>query len=164
MQFHETRTPEELARLSVEHHAALDAAARIPSPEVDQYDAEWAQARRLAPRENSILRSNPKIQAAIHLALTHIDRDAEPATGPVPVIRPKPFLTDGSTEHTRNGTHPIEDRVPIRDCAACFEKTSTTLPFWLPAGRNIVQIDMCGSCADHFVLDVGAKTQTASED
>jgi hypothetical protein len=156
--------PEELARRSVEHYARLDASARIPNPAVDQYDAEWAEARRLAPRENETLRSNPKIQAAIHLALTSIDRDALPAIGPVPVIRLMPLIIEGSNEYTRNGTHPIIDRVPIRYCNACWTPTPSTVAFWFACGLNIVQIDTCGSCADHFVFDLGAKYQTASED
>ncbi|MET4781862.1 hypothetical protein [Glaciihabitans sp. UYNi722] len=159
MTFHETRTPEELARLSVEHHARLDAQA---SPLADQFDAEWAEvvrARLVAPRENKFLRDIDEIREVLRIGYASRDRNVEATTGPIPVIRLRPFFhTDGSVEYERAGSDPISNDAPIRYCHACDEKTPNSLPFWIAYGACVIQLDFCDKCAEYY-LELGAKAQ-----
>ena len=148
----------ERARQSAELHASIDASSRT-SPEADQFMAGFQEARRLAPPENSVLRLNPNIQACIRTALSSLDRDIE-VQGTVPVIRLRAlFAEDGSAEHTRHGSDPITDSLPVRYCNACHKSTGRTVPFWLACGPNVVQIDMCGGCADRYILEEMAVPQ-----
>ena len=148
---------EALARESAAIHAAIDRLSRS-NPALDQYEAECREARRLAPH-NRFLRKNPNIDAAIRIAMRSVDRDLE-AQGPVPVIRLRPAPSEGAAEHTRVGRKPVADRYPQRYCLACNKPTSQTVPFWYHCGPNVLQIDMCGGCADRCIFQ-GAVPQTA---
>ena len=124
----------------------------------DQIESERDEAKRLAPHNRFFL-SDPRIKPMLHHALAGLD--ANEAKGAVPVIRCGSAFGGPSTEHTRNGTSPITSRAPVQYCNVCGAYISSAVPFWVARGQYVVQIDMCGLCADEYVSR-GAVAQTST--
>lgn len=138
-------------------HASTDA---LVNSVADQTEAEAAEARGLAPH-NRFFMNDRRIRAMLEHALRGLD-DSE-AKCAVPVIRCGAAFGGPSTQHMRNGTSPIGTLAPVQYCNVCSNPVNCTVPFWVARGRYIVQVDMCGTCADEYVL-IGAVPQAdASE-
>ena len=140
-------------------HASTDT---LVNAMTDQLEAETAEARRLAPH-NRFMRAHPVIGPMITDAVTHLDGEIE-AHGTVPIIRARDALSAHTTELTRTGTVPIASRACVRYCDVCRNAQAILVPFWVAFGFYIVQIEMCGACADQYIFEHGATPQTASED
>ena len=127
----------------------------------DQLEAETAEARRLAPH-NRFMRAHPVIGPMITAAYTRLDGERK-ADGTVPIIRARDALSAHTTELTRTGTEPIASRACVRYCDVCNNAQAILVPFWVAFGQYIVQIEMCGACADQYIFEHGATPQAASE-
>ncbi|TFC84490.1 hypothetical protein [Cryobacterium sp. TMT3-29-2] len=129
----------------------------------DQLEAEVDEARRLAPH-NRFMRAHPGIGPMIIDAVTHLDgRQEANGDNPVPIVRARDALSAHTSELTRTGTVPIASRACVRYCDVCNNAQAILVPFWVAFGQYIVQIEMCGLCADYFVFNYGASPQAATE-
>ncbi|TFC06749.1 hypothetical protein [Cryobacterium mannosilyticum] len=140
-----------------------DSTDTLANAMTDQLEAEIAEARRLAPH-NRFMRAHPVIGPMIIDAVTHLD-GGRVANGdnPVPIIRARDALSAHTSELTRTGTVPIASRACVRYCDVCNNAQAILVPFWVAFGQYIVQIELCGECADSHICDYGASPQAASE-
>lgn len=124
---------------------------------VDQLHAENAEARTLVPEgQNRCLTRDPLIRTLIHKTIRSADDEV---AGAVRILRPYASgASEGGYAHPRNGTVPLPHASVIRYCHKCNQPTGFTVPFWINAGWDIVQIDLCDPCAAH-AIDVGAIPQ-----
>jgi hypothetical protein len=147
----------ECAAAATALHAAI-ADSQRHSPVVDQMEAEVAGAIRAAPR-NRFMRDDPWLAYRIADAITHLDHQVD--VGVVPVIRLRAAASDKSIAHPRNGQHPLISTVPVRYCNKCGDPHPTLVPFWVAFAQFVVQIELCGTCADVAITDHGATPQVA---
>lgn len=144
-----------------ELHAAVDRASR-ENPDtiafLDQWDAILRNTLARAGKNAQVmaLAVDPTIQDLIRYALER--RAGEHVETVAPVVRFEPTgMCVASHEHERHGDRPITDRYPVVYCNLCGQAVAgmAATPFWYPAGRVIVQIDMCGDCADDYIFNRG---------
>lgn len=122
----------------------------------DQEEAELHEARRLAPH-NRFMLSDSRTSAFLDCVLKYRDPDAPLAEGPAPILW-SAGLGSRSVEVERIGSKPFDSRLPVRHCNACNEGMIRSVPFWVARAHYVVQVELCGTCAQEFVL-LGAVPQ-----
>ncbi|MBH0053767.1 hypothetical protein I6E74_06225 [Salinibacterium sp. SWN139] len=99
--------------------------------------------------------------ARIADAMTHLDGDL--AINPVPIVRCRNLRFDSAHERDRKDQSPLARASVIENCVKCNVSTNAALvPFWVAFGQYIVQVDLCGSCAEIAIFEHGAVLQVAT--
>lgn len=124
---------------------------------IDQLNAEDREARSLVPEgQNRQLRRDRTLSMVIESTLR---LSANEAPGPVRILRPSGSLPlDGGHTYPREGEQPLAQTSVTSRCHRCFDSTARTVPFWINAGWDVVQVDLCGWCTA-WAIDLGCKPQ-----
>ena len=126
------------------------------SPAADALEAECRDALTLAPH-NRHMRAHDWLSSCITGAVARLRGDSA-ANGVVPIIRAKG--TDAPTsERTRHGNAPLRQAGVVSCCLSCSQSSGALIPFWVAMGQYVVQLDLCGSCADEQIMTFGAVPQ-----